>query len=250
MTELQINIDEKTFANGTCAIRGLQFKAVAGQFTAIVGPSGAGKSTLLNIISGLDEDFKGTVEFASESTPRIGFMFQESRLLPWLTVQQNIELVTQGLAEQERIEANNRITQLLEHVGLQDFNHVFPRQLSIGMQRRVSLVRALVMQPDLLLMDEPFQSLDEPTAEQLRELLMDLWQETRASVLFVTHNLREALTLTDRVLFLSARPARVMLEYSVNLERPRLAHGDSLDRMHNELLNEHPELLSGRINGK
>lgn len=248
MTELQIDIGDKTFANGTRAIKDLNFQAVAGQFTAIVGPSGAGKSTLLNIIAGLDDTFNGRVLFPGDHPPHIGFMFQESRLLPWLTLQQNIELVIDGLPEDERASAIGRIPLLLKHVGLIDFQHVYPRQLSIGMQRRASLVRAFVIQPQLLLMDEPFQSLDEPTANQLRDLLLELWRETGASVLFVTHNLREALALADRVLFLSPRPATVMLDYSVAQKRPQQARGDVVDQLHNELLRTHPELLSGQIN--
>ncbi len=244
MTELQVDIREKTYRNGVCSIRGLHFQAHSGQFTAIVGPSGTGKTTLLNIIAGLDTEFQGKV---GGNGGKIAFMFQEARLLPWLTVAENIELVLQGLPITERAAAHARMPLLLEQVGLQDFRHAYPRQLSGGMQKRASLVRAFVIQPDLLLMDEPFQSLDEPTANQLRSLLLDLWQETRASVLFVTHNLREALTLADRVLFLSARPAQVIMDYAVECARPRQADSPELSRLHSQLLQTHPQLLSGQL---
>ena len=247
MSALSIDIREKVFANGLRALDNLGFTTEQHQFTAIVGPSGAGKSTLLNIVAGLDTDVAGSVT-TSDKRPHIGFMFQQARLLPWLSVRQNIELVIEGLPPAEHEAARARCELLLEQVGLGDFTETFPGQLSIGMQRRVSLVRAFVIQPGLLLMDEPFQSLDEPTAEQLRELLLDLWRETRASVLFVTHNLREALALADRVLFLSARPATVILDYQVKAERPRPADGPAVCRLHDELLRRHPEILSGAIN--
>ena len=248
MSALSIDIREKVFANGLCAIRDLQFTTHDQQFTAIVGPSGAGKSTLLNLIAGLDRDFSGSLARSDEQPP-LGFMFQEARLLPWLTVQQNIELVISGLPSSQQPGALARIPTLLDEVGLQGMSGLFPGQLSIGMQRRVSLVRAFVIRPGLLLMDEPFQSLDEPTAEQLRELLLKLWNETRTSVLFVTHNLREALALADRILFLSARPARVILDYKVHGERPRTLHDPAVNRLHDELVQQHPELLSGSSRG-
>jgi NitT/TauT family transport system ATP-binding protein len=138
-----------------------------------------------------------------------------------------------------------RMDTLLQQLDLQDFRDSFPRQLSGGMKRRVALVRAFVTQPSLLLMDEPFQSLDEPTAQELRQLLLKLWAENAPTVLFVTHSLNEALLLADRVLFLSARPARVILDYRVPLPRPRPLATSALQPLHSELLHEHPTLLSG-----
>jgi ABC-type nitrate/sulfonate/bicarbonate transport system ATPase subunit len=155
MSTLSVHIAAKRYPNGSCAIQGLAFDARAGEFVAIVGPSGAGKTTLLNIISALDTDFEGTLQLGSAG--RIGFMFQEPRLMPWLTVAQNLALVDPRAT-------GARLAQALQRVGLEDCAALFPRQLSGGMQRRVALLRAFLMEPNLLLMDEPFQSLDAPTA--------------------------------------------------------------------------------------
>jgi NitT/TauT family transport system ATP-binding protein len=140
-----------------------------------------------------------------------------------------------------------RMDTLLQQLGLQDFRDSFPNQLSGGMKRRAALVRAFVTQPSLLLMDEPFQSLDEPTAQDLRQLLLKLWAESQPTVLFVTHSLNEALLLADRVLFLSPRPAKVILDYTVPLPRPRPLATSALQPLQIELLQQHPELLSGLL---
>jgi len=189
---LSIHIQDKSFANGHCALRDFRLQAQPGEFVAIVGPSGAGKSTLLKIISGLDSAYAGQVQLPAQS--QVGFMFQEPRLMPWLTVEQNLMLVNKTLT-------GARLTEALNRVGLKDCATLYPGQLSGGMQRRVALVRAFSVSPQLLLMDEPFQSLDAPNAEQLRAYLLELWQATRPTVLFVTHNLSEALSLADRVVF-------------------------------------------------
>ncbi len=247
MSGLHLNIQHKTYPSGVRALAELEFEVAAGQFTAIVGPSGAGKSTLLNIISGLDKDVRGEVKFLSSLAPRIGFMFQEARLMPWLSVRQNIELVLEGLPVSEQQTALARIPLLMQQVGLNDFIEAYPGQLSIGMRRRVSLVRAFLIQPDLLLMDEPFQSLDEPTAMQMRELLLKLWRDTSASVLFVTHNLQEALTLAERVIFLSARPARVVFDLVLDRNEAQQQNRSRIQALHDRLLQTHPQLLSGEV---
>jgi ABC-type nitrate/sulfonate/bicarbonate transport system ATPase subunit len=241
MSGLNVRIDNKQFANGSCAIRNLQLQAGAGEFVAVIGPSGAGKSTLLKIISGLDTQFEGAVQLPAQS--RLGFMFQEPRLMPWLTVAQNLALVNPAMT-------GALLQSSLEQVGLGQCAQLFPGQLSGGMQRRVALLRAFSVSPQLLLMDEPFQSLDAPTAEQLRSLLMELWQQTRPTVLFVTHNLSEALSLADRVLFLSPGPASVVLELPVDLARPRAQHSAPVQALRSELLQQHPELLKGRLSGR
>jgi NitT/TauT family transport system ATP-binding protein len=236
MNTLSVHIAAKRYGNGRCAIQDLRFTAKAGEFVAIVGPSGAGKTTLLKIISGLDTEFEGSLQLADQS--RIGFMFQEPRLMPWLTVAQNLALV-------DRSATGSRLTQALARAGLKGCDHLFPKQLSGGMQRRVALLRAFLMAPQLLLMDEPFQSLDAPTAEQLREQLLALWQDTRPTVLFVTHHLTEALSLADRVLFLSPGPSRVALDFAVNVPRPRSLDSPAVQRLGQELLLQHPDLLRG-----
>ena len=238
MNMLSITVRAKCYSNGSCAIENLSFSARPGEFVAIVGPSGAGKSTLLKIISGLDTNFDGQLDFVGQE--RVGFMFQEPRLMPWLTVAQNLALVDASAT-------GSRLHQALERVGLGDCSQLFPRQLSGGMQRRVALLRAFLMEPQLLLMDEPFQSLDDPTAEQLRAQLLSLWQATKPTVLFVTHNLQEALSLADRVLFLSAGPARVVLDVPVDLPRPRCLDSSGVQQLSQQLLADYPDLLKGRL---
>lgn len=164
--------------------------------------------------------------------------------MPWLTVQQNLEMV---LASQTRAHQSKSLQDLLTLVGLPGCGALFPGQLSGGMQRRVALLRAFIVEPDVLLMDEPFQSLDAPTADQLRVLLQDLWQRTRPTVLFVTHSLREALSVADRILFLSPRPSRVILDFAIDLQRPRTIEDMSVQTLHASLLDRYPQLLEGRI---
>ena len=158
--------------------------------------------------------------------------------MPWLTVQQNLQLVDKS-AQGERLQ------RALAQVGLGDCADLFPGQLSGGMQRRVALLRAFMVEPQLLLMDEPFQSLDAPNAEQLRAHLLDLWQATKPTVLFVTHNLSEALSLADRVLFLTPGPSRIALELPVDLPRPRGQHSAAVQALRNDLLTRYPDLLKG-----
>lgn len=240
---LQIDIASKTYANGCKAIEHLAFSAQRGEFVAIVGPSGAGKTTLLNLVAGLDRDMHGSIV---SSQARIGFMFQEPRLMPWLTVQQNLALVLPpALRTRQHAVMGQTLDALLASVGLPASGNLFPGQLSGGMQRRVALLRAFIVEPEILLMDEPFQSLDAPTAAQLRMLLQELWQRTRPTVLFVTHNLREALCLADRVLFLSARPSRVILDLPTRLPHSGNIEDPAVQALHAALLARHPGLLQG-----
>lgn len=240
---LSVDLQQKLYPNGVCAIQGLQFQVAKSEFVAIVAPSGAGKSTLLNILAGLDTDYQGVITYPEKTS--LSFMFQEPRLMPWLTVEENIHLILNAPACQADTERFARMDGLLTQLGLNDFRHSYPSQLSGGMKRRAALVRAFVTHPDLLFMDEPFQSLDEPTAQGLRQLLLTLWTQHKPTVLFVTHSLNEALLLADRVLFLSARPACVIWDYRVPLDRPRPTEAHHLQQLHNTLLLQHPELLSG-----
>ena len=248
MSLLKIDIRKKAYPNGCCAIENLRFSVQPGEFVAIVGPSGAGKTTLLNLIAGLDRSMDGSIVFPTGKTwhadPKVALMFQEPRLMPWLSVQQNLELV---LPAQARAQQRAALQELLASVGLADCGKLFPGQLSGGMQRRVALLRAFIVEPDLLLMDEPFQSLDAPTANQLRVLLQELWQRTRPTVLLVTHNLREALCLADRILFFSDQPSAVILNFSVDLPSPRGIDDASVQKLHDSLLAQYPKLLEGKL---
>ncbi len=251
MTELVVDISSKRYERGdrTLALGNMKFSAATGEFVAIVGPSGAGKTTLLHIIAGLDPHFEGTVRADGQFVTghrhhpvRIGFVFQDPRLMPWLTVAQNIRLVLDEQAPQQVVE------EVLAQVNLTGRERSYPAQLSGGMQRRVALARAFVVRPNLLLMDEPFISLDQPSAQRLRTLLLGLWRESKPTVLFVTHSLREAITLADRVLFLSAGPGHVVHEEVVHLPRPRELADPGIDEFHNDLLKRHPKILSGLVN--
>lgn len=246
MSFLDINIQDKTYANDCVAIQQLKFSAAKGEFIAIVGPSGAGKSTLLNVIAGLDPQFSGSVSFGgralAQSKVKLGFLFQECRLMPWLTVRQNLQLVLKHTA----LTAHTKtIDEWLQCVGLQGCGDLFPTQLSGGMQRRVALLRAFMVNPDVLLMDEPFQSLDAPTAAQLRELLHELWKNSAPTVLFVTHNLREAISVASRILFLSARPSKVILEYPLTRLAPLDIESEDVASEHKKILETYPNLLAG-----
>lgn len=256
MTGLEVRIDEKRF-NGKAVLRGLEFTARPGEFLALVGPSGTGKSTLLNLISGLDHNFTGSVSWdgealyaPGESPSELGMMFQEPRLMPWLKTLDNVRLVSQSRdASDVRHEpqVTARATELLREVGLGDHLDAWPGQLSGGMQRRVALARAFMVSPRLLLLDEPFVSLDMPTGNRLRESLLTLCQRQRPLVLYVTHDLREALAVADRVLFLSHSPARVILDYRVELAHPRQLEGPAVAQLQQILSARHPDLLSGLI---
>ncbi len=182
-----------------------------GEFIALSGASGCGKTTLLNIVSGIDPHFEGRFDLAEQ---RLAYVFQEPTLLPWRTIEQNLRLV---LPPEER--SSDRPLRYLKRMGLLDYRQAYPGDLSLGMARRVSLARAFSIQPDLLLLDEPFVSLDEENAQLLRRLLLELWQERRCAVLFVTHDLNEALELADRVIFLSPEVKGIAQE--VRLTQPR-----------------------------
>jgi len=248
VTSLEISVDRKVYRDPpTVALEALRFSVREGEFLSVVGPSAAGKTTLLNIIAGLDKDVSGEVllgprERAANGVEaaRVAFVFQTPRLMPWLSVLDNVRLVLGDCDEDQE-----RARKLLEAVGLLEFIDAFPSRLSGGMQRRAALARAFAMRPQLLLMDEPFVSLDAPTAWRLRQQLLALWDNLRPTILFVTHDLREALTLSDRVLFLSKRPGRVVLEKQIRLPRPRAPQDAGVIALEQRLMNEHPQILSG-----
>jgi ABC-type nitrate/sulfonate/bicarbonate transport system ATPase subunit len=197
-----------------------------GEFVSLIGPSGCGKTTLLNIMSGLDRDYSGRVSFtnAGGAPPVAGHMFQQPRLLPWLTVRDNLTYV---LDDRPAV-ARRKADRWLERVGLEGNALDYPSQLSAGLQQRVAVARALIIEPDLLFMDEPFSSLDELTALRMRGELLELWNEQKCTVIFVTHNPLEAAFLGDRIVIMAPYPGRIQEEMDLRyLERPR--HGDDAE---------------------
>lgn len=192
------------------------------RFLTVLGPSGSGKTTLLRIIAGLLKPTTGSVRFNTPegNLPRVGLVFQQANLMPWRTVIENITLPLE-LQGVHRGYACDRAREFIELVGLDGFENSLPRNLSGGMAQRVALARALIMEPDLLLLDEPFGSLDALTREHMGTELLRIWQNRETTVMMVTHSISEALLLADRVVVLSARPGRIIREIDVPFPRPR-----------------------------
>jgi NitT/TauT family transport system ATP-binding protein len=210
----------KVFGAGTSRVHALDevsLEVGMGEFVCLVGASGCGKSTLLNLVAGLDQPTAGTVEVRGGRTT---LMFQEGALFPWLSVEKNIELALK-LRKVDRHLRKETLAALIEMVHLQEFAKRHPHDLSGGMRQRVALARALAQQAEVLLMDEPFGALDAMSRDLLHEELEGLWQSTGFTVVFVTHNVREAVRLGDRVVMLSSRPGRVIAEFPVEIARPR-----------------------------
>lgn len=209
------------------ALDGLSLAVDEGEFLTIVGPSGCGKSTLLRLLSGLQQPISGEVRLGGErvTAPRrdIGLMFQSANLMPWRTVIDNISLPL-NLNQTPREKTLKRAAEMVSLVGLEGFSDSFPSQLSGGMQQRVALARALIYQPSVLLLDEPFGALDALTRERMNRELLRIWNLHRQTVVMVTHDITEALFLSDRILVLSPRPGHVRAEFSAPFARPR-AHG-------------------------
>jgi NitT/TauT family transport system ATP-binding protein len=219
----------KIFSSGAgmvTALSNVNLQIQPGEFISLIGPSGCGKSTLMRLIGDLTQPSTGTVR-VNNKTPEqarldrdYGIVFQAPVLYDWRTVIQNVELPLEimGVPPQER---TRRATEMLSLVGLKDFLKAYPWQLSGGMQQRVSIARALVFQPSILLMDEPFGALDEITRERMQQELLTIWARTNATVIFVTHSIPEAVFLSDRVVVMSPRPGRVSAVVAVDLPRPR-----------------------------
>ena len=211
----------KVFANGVQALADVSLDVQSGEFLSVVGPSGCGKSTLLRLIAGLIQPSAGTIDWPT-GTADLGFVFQEPTLMPWATALANVALPLKlhGMARSER---EARSAKALGDVGLTGFERAWPRELSGGMKMRVSIARALVTEPRLLLMDEPFAALDEITRHRLNADLIDLWQRTKVTIVFVTHSVFESVFLSQRIAVMAARPGRVLSELSIAAPYPRSA---------------------------
>jgi NitT/TauT family transport system ATP-binding protein len=217
----------KTYQNGTVALQGIDLTVSAGEFVSLLGPSGCGKSTLLRLIAGLGQPTSGSIAWpqaahdpAGRPEREIGFVFQEPTLMPWATVAGNVFLPLR-LAGERRRTARPRVQSALEMVGLGGYARAYPRELSGGMKMRVSIARALVTRPRMLLMDEPFAALDEITRFRLNDDLLRLWDEQHFTVIFVTHSVFESVYLSGRIVVMGARPGRIAADLPVPAPYPR-----------------------------
>jgi NitT/TauT family transport system ATP-binding protein len=235
ISRFEIRIEDKTHvgADGTLvpAIRDFVLDVTPESLTVLMGPSGCGKTTLLRIIAGLDDKFTGETGIPADT--RIGLMFQEPRLLPWRTVRQNIELVASpGFGPQD-------LDRLAHAVSIADMLPRYPQELSLGLARRVALARAFATEPDLLLLDEPFVSLDERTADRLRKLLLEVWQARPTTAILVTHNPREAILLADQLVLLAPRPTHVVAVETIAIPQGKRDH-DTVEAIYGDLALRYP----------
>jgi NitT/TauT family transport system ATP-binding protein len=215
----------KTYDSGVMALGPMSLDVARGEFVSLLGPSGCGKSTALRLIAGLTSPTSGAVSVAQrevENRPGhgLGFVFQEPTLMPWATVRENVRLPLK-LARAADVDAEARVAQALSRVGLTDFAGAYPRELSGGMKMRASLARALVTEPDILLMDEPFAALDEITRFRLNNDLLSLWRTLNMTIVFVTHSVFESVYLSQRVVVMTQRPGRIGAELRIETAEPR-----------------------------
>ena len=246
-TGISISIKSKIFHTNSgkgrshSAISKLKLDILKGEFCSIIGPSGCGKTTLLNLISGLDKNLNGEITFDKKKKVkdiRLAYMFQNPRLLPWLTVLENVEVV---LSKEQKY--SNRAKEILSIMGLKKFLNYYPEQLSGGMQRRVALARSYSSQPELFLLDEPFVSLDDQMANKLRDMLISLWTKEPTTIIFVTHDLREAIYLADRIIFLSSAPSKVILDKKIDLKRPRNFEDGKIETLRKSIIKKNKKIL-------
>ncbi|WP_316195387.1 MULTISPECIES: ABC transporter ATP-binding protein [unclassified Bradyrhizobium] len=227
----------KVYPNGVHALERFSAEINLGEIVAIIGGSGCGKSTLLRAIAGLDPASRGTVTLDGEAIaaphPKIGIVFQEPRLLPWLSVADNIGF---GLSELPPAARRERVARALARVGLADKARAWPRELSGGQAQRAAIARALVPQPEVLLLDEPFSALDAFTRKDLQDHLLDLWADTRPTLVLVTHDVEEAVVLANRVLVMRPHPGRLFEEITINLSRPRDRNAPLFDQFKRHVL--------------
>jgi ABC-type nitrate/sulfonate/bicarbonate transport system ATPase subunit len=234
-SRFEIRVEEKVHvsADGSeiVAVRNFDLALEPQSMTVLMGPSGCGKTTLLKIIARLDDRFVGDVGIPQDT--RIGLMFQEPRLLPWRTVRQNIELVAAPDFSASDLE------NLAHAVGIADMLPRYPQELSLGLARRVALARAFATKPDLLLLDEPFVSLDERTADRLRKLLLEVWSARPTTAILVTHNAREAILLADQLVLLAPRPTRVIAVETIDIPQAK-RDAKTIEKIHTTLARRYP----------
>ncbi|MCH6585912.1 MAG: ABC transporter ATP-binding protein [Thaumarchaeota archaeon] len=253
MTKLEAKNIVKFFSHDSHkleALGGINLKVEAGDFVCLVGPSGCGKSTFLRIIAGLETPDEGQIMFdghpVSETSPERIMVFQEGALFPWLKVQDNVEfgLKMAGIPKEERAKISHRYLDMMQ---LTKFADSYTYQLSTGMKQRVAIARALVMDPDVLLMDEPFASLDAQTRDLLLVEMQLIWEKTKKTILFVTHNVAEATVLGTKIAVFSNRPSIIKKEFENNSPRPRVTEDESLLKLQQDILAElRPEVKKSR----
>lgn len=233
------------FSGSELVLNHLSLEIQSGEFVSILGPSGCGKSTLLRLLAALEKPETGTIQFGPQnSTPIRGFVFQEPRLLPWRSVLENVRLPLELKGESNTLN-NSKAIDAIKRVGLIDAMHKFPPQLSGGMKMRVSVARALVFQPTLLLLDEPFSALDESIRHSLQDDLRSLWHTLKMTIVFVTHSIAEAVYLSDRAIVLSKLPARIVSDQSIGLKSERKPN-----IRHNQQFNAEVQRISGLLSPK
>jgi len=245
---VQISEVSKTFGRGASAVVALDhisLSAAPGEFVCLIGASGCGKSTLLSLVAGLDQPTSGEI---STNGNRVALMFQEPALFPWLTAARNVELALRATGA-SRAERRERAAELLELVHLGGFGGKRPHELSGGMRQRVALARALGQEADVLLMDEPFGALDAMTRDLLHEVLEGIWRRRGLTVLFVTHEVREAVRLGDRVVMLSSRPGKVVADFAVDVPRPRRIESPEVASLSAEILDRLRKEVARHGNG-
>lgn len=234
---LRIDHVHKRFDDGFAALSGINLTVERGEIVSLVGTSGCGKSTLLRIVGGLDHPTVGQVRIDDVEVraprPEIGIVFQEPRLMPWLTVAENVKF---GLDDRPRAQRDELAAEALAKVGLTNFTNHLPRQLSGGMAQRVAIARAMVTRPEILLLDEPFSALDAFTRLNLQDHLLQSWAYDRPTMIFVTHDIDEALVLADRVIVMRGHPGRIHREYAIDLDRPRKRTDSAFQRWKETLL--------------
>ena len=253
MTKLEAKNIVKYFSHDSHkleALGGINLKVEAGDFVCLVGPSGCGKSTFLRIIAGLEKPDEGQIMFdghpVTETSPERIMVFQEGALFPWLKVQDNVEfgLKMAGIPKEERAKISNRYLDMMQ---LTKFANSYTYQLSTGMKQRVAIARALVMDPDVLLMDEPFAALDAQTRDLLLVEMQLIWEKTKKTILFVTHNVAEATVLGNKIAVFSNRPSIIKKEFENNFPRPRVTEDESLHKLQQDILAElRPEVKKNK----